>query len=123
MLNSLETHMSFYKAGLGDRLEYEFTFNDYSDVIKSTDADFKYVISNICLEIYTVSNEILARQINEHYSGRTSILYDSILRHRKGIKDNTLWNITVNVPTRSMKGILIGRAVKVTITQGLKNWR
>ena len=25
----LETHMPFYQAGLGDRLEYELTFNDY----------------------------------------------------------------------------------------------
>ena len=25
----LETHMPFYQAGLGDRLEYELLFNDY----------------------------------------------------------------------------------------------
>ena len=29
----LETHMPFYQAGLGDRLEYELTFNDYMKVI------------------------------------------------------------------------------------------
>jgi hypothetical protein len=28
----LETHMPFYQAGLGDRLEYELTFNDYNKV-------------------------------------------------------------------------------------------
>ena len=31
----LETHMPFYQAGLGDRLEYELTFNDYIKVISS----------------------------------------------------------------------------------------
>ena len=35
----LEPHMPFYQAGLGDRLEYELTFNDYNKVINSTDAD------------------------------------------------------------------------------------
>ena len=35
----LETHMPFYQAGLGDRLEYEITFNDYNQVISSTDAE------------------------------------------------------------------------------------
>ena len=39
--------MPFYQAGLGDRLEYELTFNDYNKVINSTDADSNYVISNI----------------------------------------------------------------------------
>ena len=27
----VETHMPFYQAGLGDRLEYELTFNDYNN--------------------------------------------------------------------------------------------
>ena len=26
----LESHMPFYQSALGDRLEYELTFNDYS---------------------------------------------------------------------------------------------
>ena len=33
----LEAHMLFYQAGLGDRLEYEQTFNNYNKVSKSTD--------------------------------------------------------------------------------------
>ena len=38
----LETHMPLYQAGLGDRLEYELTFNDYNKVINATDADSSY---------------------------------------------------------------------------------
>ena len=96
----LETHMPFYQAGLGDRLEYELTFND---------ADSSYVISNICLEFDIITDSELARQIRQQFSGRMEILYDRILRHRKITKkkSDTLWNINLNVPARSMKGILM----------------
>ena len=105
----LETHMPFYQAGLGDRLEYELTFNDYNKVIKSTDATSTYTIKNICLEFDTVSDAELARQIRQQVAGKMVILYDRILRHRKITKNksDTLWNINLNVPARSMKGILM----------------
>ncbi|KAI0226473.1 hypothetical protein LSAT2_022989 [Lamellibrachia satsuma] len=46
--------------------------------------------------------------IRNQYSGRLAILYDRVLRHRKITKDksDTLWNINLNVPARSMKGIM-----------------
>ena len=105
----LETHMPFYQAGLGDRLEYEITFNDYNQVISSTDAGATYTIKNICLEFDMVSDTQLAQDIRQQYGGRMSILYDRILRHRKITKNKseTLWNINLNVPARSMKGILM----------------
>ena len=105
----LETHMPFYQAGLGDRLEYELTFNNYNKVIKSTDAAASYIIKNICLEFDLVSDIELARQIRNQVDGKMVILYDRILRHRKISKNksDTLWNINLNVPARSMKGILI----------------
>ena len=55
--------MPFNQAGLGDRLEYKLTFNDYNKVINSTDADSSYVISNICLEFDMVTDSELARHI------------------------------------------------------------
>ena len=99
----LETHMPFYQAGLGDRLEYELTFNDYNRVINSTDSDSSYIISNICLEFDMVTDSEL-RQIRQQFNGRMAILYDRILRHRKITKkkSDTLWNINLNVPARSM---------------------
>ena len=56
----LEMHMLFYQAALGDRLEYELTFNDYYKVNNTTDADSKYIISNICLEFDMVTDSELA---------------------------------------------------------------
>ena len=106
----LEGHMPFYQKALGDRLEYELTFNDYSRVIRATgDADASYDIENISLEYDIVTLPELARMIANQYNGRLAILYDRILRHRKKSRDksDTLWNINLNVPARSMKGVLM----------------
>ena len=43
----LESTIPFYQYGLGSRLTYELTSNDYGDVIKSTETDATYTISNI----------------------------------------------------------------------------
>ena len=100
--------MPFYQSALGDRLEYELTFNNYSRVIVS-DGDGSYTIENISLEFDMVTNAELARMIRNQYAGRLAILYDRVLRHRKivGDKSDTLWNINLNVPARSMRGILL----------------
>ena len=47
--------------------------------------------------------------IDNQYKGRLAILYDRVLRHRKVAKDksDTLWNININVPACSIKGILM----------------
>ena len=44
-----ESHMLFYQNALGDRLEYELTFNDYNCVIQAN-ADASYHIRGISLE-------------------------------------------------------------------------
>ena len=52
----LESSLPLYQYGLGSHLTYELTFADYSDVIKSTDSDATYTISNISLELDTIIN-------------------------------------------------------------------
>ena len=69
----LETSLPLYQYGLGSRLTYELTFADYSDVIKSTDPDATYTISNISLEFDTIINASLASQIRTEYM-KSSIL-------------------------------------------------
>ena len=56
-----------------------------------------------------VTQPELARMISNQYSARLAILYDRILRHRKISKDrcDTICNINLNVPARSMKDILM----------------
>ena len=102
--------MSFYQSALGDRLEYELTFNVRSHVIlDKDDPNASCSIENISLEYDMVTQPDLARMISNQYSGHLAILYDRIFRHHKinGNKSDTLSNINFNVLARSMEGILM----------------
>ena len=104
----LESSLPLYQYGLGSRLTYELTFVNYSDVIKSTDPDPTYTISNISSEFDTIINASLASQIRTEYM-KSSILYDKILRARiiPLNKFNTSFSIDVNSPSKSLKGVLL----------------
>ena len=104
----LESSLPLYQYGLGSRLTYELTFADYSDVIKSTDPDATYTISNISLEFDTITNTSLASQIRTEYM-KSSILYDRILRaHIIPLNNsNTSFSIDINSPSKSLKGVLL----------------
>jgi hypothetical protein len=104
----LESTMPYYQSGLGDRLEYELTFNNYDRVIIAS-SEATYAISDLCLEFDQVTMPDLARTISYQYSGRLPILYERVLRARRVVKNasDTLWNININTPARSMKGILM----------------
>ena len=104
----LETSLPLYQYGLGSRLTYELTFADYSDVIKSTDSDGTYTISNISLEFDTVINASLASQIRTEYM-KGSNLYNRILRARiiPLNKSDTSFSVDINSPSKSLKGVLL----------------
>ena len=106
----LESRMPFYQAGHRDRLEYELTFNEYGSTVQTTgDAAANYTVENISLEFDKVTNAELERLIGAQYASRLAILFERILRHRKLRRDksDTVWNININTPARSMKGILL----------------
>ena len=104
----LETSLPLYQYGLGSCLTYELTFADYFDVIKSTDPDATYTISNISLELDTIINASLASQIRTEYI-KSSILYDRILRARiiPLNKSDTSFSVDINSPSKSLKGVLL----------------
>ena len=90
--------MPFFPSALGNRLEYELTFNDYGSIIKASgDTGASYTIHNISLEFDTVSEPSLARTIRNQYAGRLAILYDRTLCFRKVTLDKTQapWNINL----------------------------
>jgi len=99
----------FYQAGLTDRLSFELTFNDYGSVITSVDENATYQITNIALEFDVVTNPDLARLKRQQYVSQTVMLYQRLLRHRKLAlnKGDVTWNINLNTPARSLKGILL----------------
>ena len=104
----LESSLPLYQYGLGSRLTCELTFADYSDVIKSTDPDATYTISNISLQFDTIINASLASQIRTEYM-KSSILYDRILRARimPLNKSDTSFSVDINSPSKSLKGVLL----------------
>ena len=109
----LDSAAPYYQAGLGNRLCYELTFNDYNRVIKSRVSspkvpDAKYKITDISLEYEITTQPDLMRSIRSEYQ-HMPLLYDRILRHRKIIvnKSDTVWNWAFNMPCKSLKGILV----------------
>ena len=101
----LESSLPLYQYGLGSRLTYELTFADYSDVIKATNPDATYTISNISLEFDTIINASLASQIRTEYM-KSSILYDRILRaHIIPLnKSDTSFSVDINSPSKKSEG-------------------
>ena len=104
----LESSLPLFQYGLGSRLTYELTFSDYSDVIKASNPDATYTISNISLEFDTIINALLASQIRTEYM-KSSILYDRILRARIiPLNDSsTSFSVDINSPSKSLKGVLL----------------
>ena len=109
----LDSAAPYYQAGLGNRLCYELTFNDYNRVIKSRVSstkvpDAKYKITDISLEYEIATQPDLVRSIRSEYQ-HMALLYDRILRRRKIIvnKSDTVWNWAFNTPCKSLKGILV----------------
>ena len=109
----LDSSAPYYQAGLGNRLCYEIMFNDCNQVVKSSVSsqkfpDAKYKVTGIYLEYEIVTQPDLARGIRLEYQSM-ALLYDRILRHRKIIvnKSDTVWNWALNMPCKSLKGILV----------------
>ena len=68
----LDSAAPYYQAGLGNRLCYEITFNDYNRVTKSAVSspkvpDAKYKITDISLEYEIVTQPNFARSIRSEY--------------------------------------------------------
>ena len=105
---TLESSLPLCQYGLGSRLTYEITYADYSDVIKATDTDATYTITNISLQFDTIINASLASQIRTEYM-TSSILYDRILRaHIIPLnKSDTSFSVDINSPSKSLKGVLL----------------
>ena len=77
-------------------------------MIKSTDSDATYTISNISLEFNTIINASLASQIRTEYI-KSSILYNRIYRARiiQLNMSDTSFSVDINSPSKSLKGVLL----------------
>ena len=79
-------------------------------MIKTTNPNATYTISNISLEFDTIINASLASQIRTEYM-KSSVLYDRILRARIIPLNNSSTSFSVpvdiNSPSKSLKGVLL----------------
>ena len=77
-------------------------------MIKATNPDAMYTISNISLEFDTVTNASLASQIRTEYM-KSCILYDRILRARIIPLNNsdTSFSVDINSLSKSLNGVLL----------------
>ena len=85
-LNMLDCMIPYYQSGLGNRLCYKITFNDYARVIVSSGLsakpEIKYEISDVSLEYEIVTQPDLARCIVMKYQSMT-LLYGRVLKDRQ----------------------------------------
>ena len=95
----LESHMPFYQEGLGDRLEYELTFNEYGSTVQATATATSHTVENISLEFDKVTNSDLARIIRSQYANPLRAYPPAPQAPPRQKRHNT--------PARSMKGILL----------------
>ena len=104
----LKSSFLLYQYGLGSCLTYELNFADYCNVIKASNPDATYTISNISLEFDAVINESLASQIRTEYM-KSSVLYDRILRALiiPLTDSSTSFSVDINSLSKSLKGVLL----------------
>ena len=108
----LDSVAPYYQAGLGNRLCYELTFNDYNQVTKSGVSSakvpvVKYKIRDISLEYGITTQPDLTRSIRSEISIWPCCMKEFSDRKIIVNKKDTVWNWAFNTPCKSLKDILV----------------
>ena len=106
----LDSHMPFYQSAVRNMFGYELISNDYARVIQAIgNSNASFTIENSSLEFDVVTKPNRAEMIRHQYTNRIAIYYDRVPRHCKIHRDksDSIWNINLNVPARSIKGIVM----------------
>ena len=106
----LTEHAPLYKAAIDEDIIFEITFNQNDQVLKSTKIkDMAYKLTNICLEYDTFTDQSIASTIAQQYSSGYAFMYDKVdhLKTEKVTNNETDINQNINIPRRSVKGVLI----------------
>ena len=106
----LDSHGVLYAKALGDTLTFELTLPSSTSIVSSTQTDATYSLTNIELEYECISSDYLAREAMSAYQVGKGFYYDNVLLHKTFVfdkKNDTVLNEHVNIPRRSMTGILM----------------
>ena len=107
----LDDHGVFHPRSLRETLTFEITLAPVLDIVNSSDVSTAptYTLKNIELEYSSISSDYLAGEASAAYASGKGFYYENILLHKTfeiSKPDDSVINEHVNVPRRSMTGIL-----------------
>ena len=107
----LDDHGVFYPRGIKETLMFEITLASVSDIVNFSDTTkpSTYTLKNLELEYSSISSDYLAQQASSAYASGKGFYYENVLLHKTfdiSKPGDSVINEHVNVPRRSMTGIL-----------------
>ena len=107
----LDDHGVFRPMSLRETLEFEITLAPVSDIVVYSDvtAPPTYKLTNLELEYTTISSDYLAQEAAAAYNSGKGFFYENVQLHKTfeiSKPDDSVINEHINVPRRSMSGIL-----------------
>ena len=120
----LDDHGVFHPRSLRETLSFEIALAPSFDIIVSSDASKgqSYKLNNLELEYTSISSEYLAKEAEGAYNTGKGFFYENVLLHKTfeiSKPDDSVINEHINVPRRSMSGILC--LFNDTITAGARD--
>ena len=107
----MKDHGVFYPRALSDELVFELTLAPASGVVKGSDTTkLAYELTNIQLECEVIQSKKLSDEVNSNLLNGDRFMFEHVAHHKtitcaKGT--DSIINESINVPRRSMKGILL----------------
>ena len=107
----LDDHGVFYPRSLHGTLSFEITLAPVLDIVNSSDVSTAptYILKNLELEYTSISSDYLAQEAAAAYTSGKGFCYENVLLHKTieiSKPDDSVINEHINVPRRSMTGIL-----------------
>ena len=107
----LNDHGVFRPRSLRETLMFEITLAPVSDIVVYSDVTVPptYKLTNLELEYTTISSDYLAQEVAAAYNSGKGFFYENILLHKTfeiSKPNDSVINEHINVPRRSMSGIL-----------------
>ena len=120
----LDDHGVFRPRSLKGTLSFEITLASALDIVNSSDVSTAptYTLKNLELEYTSISSDYLAQEAAVAYASGNGFFYENVLLHKTldiSKPNDSVINEHINVPRRSMTGILC--LFNDTITAGARD--
>ena len=107
----LDNHGVFHPRSLRETLTFEITLAPVLDIVNSSDVSTAptYTLKNLELEYSSISSDYLAQEASAAYASGKGFYYENVLLHKTfeiSKPDDSVINEHINVPRRSMTGVL-----------------